>query len=65
MARPIAARRGQVVWIGAELSAAVGGAEGAEVTRRVQAIVRRAVLGDRHPDGSQDPVYPDDRAPER
>ena len=61
MARPIAARRGQVVWIDAKLSAAVGGAEGAEVTRRVQAIVRRAVLGERHPDVAQDPVYPDDR----
>ena len=61
MARPIAARRGQVVWIDAELSAAVGGKEGKELARRVQAIVRRAVLGERHPDAAQDPVYPDDR----
>lgn len=57
MARPIAPRRGQVVWIDAKLSAAVGGAEGSEVTRRVQDIVRRA-LG-LHPDGAQIPAYPD------
>ncbi len=57
--RPKAARRGQVVWIGPELSAAVGGAEGSDVTRRVQDIVRRAV--GLNPDGAQIPVYPDDQ----
>ena len=41
----------------AKLSAAVGGAEGSEVTRRVQDIVRRAV--GLHPDGAQIPAYPD------
>ncbi len=58
MARPIAPRRGQVVWIDAKLSAAVGGAEGPEVTRRVQDIVRRAV--GLHPDTAPKSIHPDE-----